>query len=520
MKLGSHTSETFCTNFFHLCDPPARPYNISFPSPKPPTSRPPPSGKPPIDVVHFSDTHIDLSYEEGSSYNCNKPICCRSYTEEDAPGNTSFPSGAWGNTNCDPPLRLHESMLSAIADLDPAFSIYTGDVAAHDYWLVDKAEVLQNFNATYTPIEKTLGIVYSALGNHDTAPAFQFPSDNIPGGHSPQWAYETLAEDWFALTGIPSVKSASEHGSYSAIHPNSALRIISYNSIFYYKDNVWAYTEPIEFDPDDQLHWLINELQEAEDNEQRVWLVSHIPTGNFDHFHDHSHYFDQIIQRYEATIAALFFGHTHRDEFQISYSNHSSKNWDTATAMGYIAPSLTPMSGSPTFRVYHVDPVTFGVMDYTQYIAISDPLYETTPEWAPYYRAKENYGSKLSPAVEDANIELTPGFWHNVTEAMENDHSVFLDFWAKRTRGFNVTECLDDCINNEICALRGADIQYSCYHPTSESSTFSKRDGQEGITGVFSLHEESFRERECDHSEAASLFAKMAHRARLARKVD
>lgn len=142
-------------------------------------------------------------------------------------------------------------MLSAIAGLNPAFSIYTGDVAAHDYWLVDRAEVLQNFNATYTPIEKTLGMVYATLGNHDSAPAFQFPCDNIPSEYSPQWAYKILAEDWFALTGIPSVKGASEHGPYSTMHPGSKLRVISYNSIFYYKYNFWAYTESIEFDPDD-----------------------------------------------------------------------------------------------------------------------------------------------------------------------------------------------------------------------------------------------------------------------------
>jgi sphingomyelin phosphodiesterase len=407
-------------------------------------------------------------------------------------------------------------MLSAIADVNPAFSIYTGDVAAHDYWLVNKNEVLHNFNSTYGPIEKNLGRVYAALGNHDTSPAFQFPSDNVPSQYSPQWAYQALAKDWFALTGIPSVKTASEHGSYSAIHPNSKLRIISYNSIFYYKNNFFAYTEPIEFDPDDQLHWLINELQEAEDNKERVWLISHIPTGDLDHFRDHSHYFDQIIQRYEATIAALFFGHTHKDEFQISYSDYANRNWDTATAIGYIAPSLTPTSGSPSFRVYQIDPVTFGVIDFTQYIAnISDSSYQREPEWKPYYSAKANYGSKLSPVVDDASAELTPAFWHNVTVAMENDHSIFRDFWSKRVRGFNVSECTGGCISNELCALRGADLQYSCHTSTSESGFFTKRDG----FGTAIISQEVFHEPECDHSEAASLFDKMAHRARLGRGI-
>lgn len=121
--------------------------------------------------------------------------------------------------------------MEAIADLDPAFSMYTGDVVAHDVWLVNRSEALQNFNATYGAMENSLGLVYAALGNHDTTPLNLFPSNKIPREYNPQWAYDALAADWTALTGLPSVASASEYGSYSAIHPNSNLRLISYNSI-------------------------------------------------------------------------------------------------------------------------------------------------------------------------------------------------------------------------------------------------------------------------------------------------
>lgn len=404
-------------------------------------------------------------------------------------------------------------MTNAIADLNPAFSIYTGDVVAHDVWLVNKAEALADFNATYSAMENGLGLVYAALGNHDTAPLNLFPSNNLPSEFNPQWAYDALTADWMALTGLPSVQNANEYGSYSAIHPDSKLRIISYNSIFYYKYNFFSYEEPMQYDPDGQLSWLINELDAAEKEDQRVWLISHIPTGNADHFHDHSHYFDQIVQRYEATIAALFFGHTHTDEFQISYSDYTRRNWDTATAMGYVAPSMTPTSGPPSFRVYEIDPITFGVLDFTQYIAnISDPGYQTKPEWVPYYSAKKDYGSKLSPAVQDPKIELTPAFWHNVTVAMEQDPSVFQDFWARRTRGFEVPNCTGGCISNEICALRAADAQFNCAVATPGFS-FEKRDGRD----IVSMMEERVQP-ECNHAGMAPLLAKIAHRAGLVRE--
>ena len=511
MKVGSHTAKTLCASLVGLCEEPAvRPYNISFPSPKPHASRPPPSGKQAIKVVHFSDTHVDLSYEVGSNSECSKPICCRAYTEKDAPGNTSNPCGPWGNPKCDPPQRLEDSMMSAIADINPAFSIYTGDVVAHDVWLVNQTEVLKDFNSTYGAMESNLGTVYAALGNHDTAPLNLFPSNKLPSKYNPQWAYDTLAADWKALTGLASVEGANEYGSYSAVHPNSKLRIISYNSIFYYKYNFYSYQESMEHDPNNQLAWLISELDAAERASQRVWLISHIPSGNSDHFRDHSHYFDQIIQRYEATIAALFFGHTHLDEFQLAYSNYTNRSWDTATAMGYVAPSMTPTSGPASFRVYEIDPDTFGVMDFTQYIAhISNSSHQSAPEWVPYYSAKKDYGSKLSPAVRDPAIELTPGFWHNVTVAMEKNSSLFQDFWGRRTRGYKVPGCTGDCASNEICALRGADAQYNCAVPKTGISLTKRGDGG---------HVEKRFQPECNHAGMAPLLAKIAQRASLSRK--
>ncbi|KAJ5179742.1 hypothetical protein N7492_002952 [Penicillium capsulatum] len=502
LEIGSHTAKTLCASLVGLCDYPAvRPYNLSFPSPKPSATRPPPSGKSPIKVVHFSDTHVDLSYEVGSNYDCSKPICCRAYTEQDNPGNTSSPCGSWGNPKCDPPHRLHESMMAAIADLNPAFSIYTGDVVAHDVWLVNKTEVLHDFNATYGTMETNLGLVYAALGNHDAAPLNLFPSNRIPSQYNPQWAYDTLAADWKALTGLPAVEKANEYGSYSAVHPNSKLRIISYNSIFYYKYNFFSYEEPMEHDPNSQLAWLITELAAAERAGQRVWLISHIPPGHADHFPDHSHYMDQIVQRYEATIAALFFGHTHLDEFQVSYSDYRNRNWDTATAMGYIAPSMTPMSGPPSFRVYEIDPDTFGVLDFTQYIANINTT--TAPEWTPSYSAKRAYGSQLTPPLEDPAAELTPAFWHNVTVAMERDPAVFHEFWARRTRGFNVPTCTGECMADEICTLRGADVQYSCAAKSTGISL--TRRGEELAKKA---------EPECNHAGMAPLLAKIAQRAR------
>ena len=189
--------------------------------------------------------------------------------------------------------------------------------------------------------------------------------------------------------------------------------------------------------------------------------------GSGDAFHDASNYFDQIIQRYDATIAAVFYGHTHKDEFEIAYLDYTDQTADTATMMSYIAPALTPTSGNPTFRVYSVDPVTFGVLDFTVYIAnMSSSTYQTKPTWEKYYSAKETYGSLLTPAVTDSAAELTPAFWHNVTALFESDDSVFQDYIARKSRGWDYSSCTGDCKTDEICQLRAAESQYNCVEIT------------------------------------------------------
>lgn len=399
-------------------------------------------------------------------------------------------------------------MFASIKSLSPApaFSIYTGDVVAHDIWLVDEEEALTDLNATYSLMTE-VGTVYAAIGNHDTAPVNDLPTSQVPSTYSANWTYQALANNFTTLTGDSSVMSVAEnYGSYSSIFTGSHgtdLKIISYNSIFYYVDNFYAFLDPMPYDPDGQLAWLIDELQAAETAGQRVWLIAHVPTGSSDHFHDYSHYVDQIVQRYDATIAALFFGHTHTDQFQIAYSDYSNQNADTATTMGYIMPSLTPTSGPPAYRVYDIDPVAFGVLDFTVYIAnISDPEYQNGPTWEKYYSAKETYGALLSPPVTDSSVELTPAFWHNVTTVFETDDTAFQGYWARQTRGFDVSNCTDSsCKNQTICALRAADAQYNCVVP-SIGFNFAKRDETD------QAHVKAQKEK-CDDTGLVSLLGKM-----------
>jgi len=521
MTVPSHTSRLFCITFFGLCDYPAvRPYTVSFPKPKPATTRPASSGKAPIQVVHFSDIHVDLSYETGANYNCTKNICCRPYTTADAPGNTSTPCGPNGNHQCDSPKTLEDSLYAAVKQYAPnaTFALFTGDVVEGAVWLVNQTEVTNDLNSAYHDMASNLGIsVYAAVGNHDSAPVNSFPPATINTTINSRWVYDTLSADWTTWIGAADAGQADKYGAYSHVVPNLNLRVISVNTNLYYRENFWLYEKNMEYDPEGQLAWLVSELQAAETAGQRAYITGHIPFGANDVFHDASHYLDQIVNRYDATIAAMFFGHTHKDEFELSYADYTRQSASTATAMSYIAPALTPTSGEPAFRVYTVDPITLGVLDvhaYSASLEATDYQTATGPTWSEYYSAKTAYGPLLGLTAPAA--ELTPAFWHNLTALFQTNDTVFQAYYARKSRGWYVSNCTDTCKTDEICQLRAARAEDNCVtvKPGINFKKAKRGDGQVGGGAT------TTRESECHGSKAKEILSRLVgQQARLETEV-
>jgi sphingomyelin phosphodiesterase len=130
-------------------------------------------------------------------------------------------------------------------------------------------------------------------------------------------------------------------------------------------------------DPVSELQWLVYELQGAEINGEKVHIIGHIPPGHSDclkvwsrnYYHiinrlvlDHlSHLLahlgkwksPSVFLRYESTITAQFFGHTHYDEFQIFYD---TSDLGRALSIAYVGPSVSPYYDlNPGYRIYYVD---------------------------------------------------------------------------------------------------------------------------------------------------------------------
>lgn len=319
-------------------------------------------------------------------------------------------------------------------------------------------------------MDKYMGIVYGTAGNHEAHPTNAYQPSSL--GSSSSWIYDLLAGTWGRWIGHEAASKAAQIGAYSTKYPNGNLRVISLNTNLYYRGNFWLFQKKMLRDPSGQIDWLVEELHAAEKAGERVYIIGHMPLGDRNAFHDQSNYLNQIVNRYSATIAAMFFGHTHRDHFQITYSEAPNNTFSNALLTSYVGPSLTPTSGMPSFRVYDVDPVTFAVIDITTYSAdMTSPTYQTQgPVWKKYYSAKETYGPLTNPPMTNSKAELSAAFWHNITEVFEKNQTAFDDYMLRLSRGWVQPECTDECRTTQICMLRAARSQDGCDVPTLGSS--------------------------------------------------
>ncbi|KAK5745900.1 hypothetical protein LTR17_001029 [Elasticomyces elasticus] len=517
MDIPSRTAQVFCEVLYGLCpQPPVLNYTVPFPKPKPANAtRPEVSRLEPIRVVHISDMHVDHSYTIGSSYNCSKSICCRPYNATFAAGSelaSLYPAAPYGEYYCDTPVGLEESQYAGINEFagDRAFVISTGDMVEGFTWGTSNTEIVADVSDIYHRMRQSLGVVYPAMGNHDANPVNSFPPAELDTPYNNTYDYNTHAQLWEHWIGAEAAEQVRSHsGMYSTTYTSytgACLRIISINTMFWEGVNWWIYSTVMPRDPSGVLAFLVSQLQLAEDNGERAWIIGHIPPGRSDALYDYSSYLDQVVQRYDGTIAAMFWGHTHRDQFEVSHSHPTTQTAANANMVGYIAPSLTPTSGNPNFRAYSVDPVTFGILDYTVYSAnMSAGDYHTTgPKWAEYYTFKTAYGSLLDPPYSDPLDEMTPAFMHNVTTLFQINDTAFQEYYDRKQRGWTPVgygPCTGDCKTDEICQLRSSQSQYACMTP---SAAIKKREAN----GEQVLHARV--ESECSTSRMVGVLHAMA----------
>jgi len=380
-------------------------------------------------------------------------LCCRA--ESVAGDNNTSLAGHWGGRKCDTPVWALDNMLQQIAathqDLD--YIIWTGDLPSHDLWDQTRETTLEILRITASKLREAFPNipVYPAIGNHDSAPVNSFPPPEIGGSWNMSWLYDEVWREWGQewLMNNETTDTLRKGAFYSTL-ARPGLRIISLNMNFCYVNNWWLIINST--DPSQELAWLSEELQKAENAGEKVHILGHVPPAQGDCMNTWSLQYIKIITRYEATVVAQFFGHTHKDQFKVFYDLEDDQR---PVGVGYIGPSVTTYTDlNPGYRVYDIDGDRDGstrlVLDHETWIYdILEANEIGDPQWRRSYKFKDAYGlTSLLPTDLD---ELYKRF-------KVDDQLIQLYHKYHRKESPWDNECDKNCVKNLLCGIRSCDI--------------------------------------------------------------
>ncbi|XP_076437537.1 sphingomyelin phosphodiesterase-like isoform X2 [Babylonia areolata] len=430
---------------------PLPPWNVSLPdTPKPPVVPRvlPKPGSPTLRVLHLTDIHLDLLYTPDTDANCHEPLCCRSYDGKPEPGQDG--AGHYGDyRNCDTPMWTLEGLFSHLSQQQYDYIMWTGDLPAHNVWnqsRTDQTGLLYNLTAMlnmyfpHTPI-------FPAVGNHESSPVNSFPPRFVTGSQSIQWLYDALARAWSSWLPEEALESV-RRGGYYTVSPFPGFRIISLNTNACHEWNWWLFLNTT--DPDGQLAWLIDTLLMAETNKEKVHIMGHIPPGIDDCLKYWSYNYYLIVDRFESTISGQFFGHTHKDHFEVFYDTATLTR---PTSVAYISPSVTPFSQlNMGYRVFTVDgnysTSSYEVVDHETFILnlTSANSLAVPPVWQREYSARGTLGMGA----------LFPSDWHRLVQRAGEDNSLLQMLYRFYYKSNVAGPCDADCAQSLLCACRSA----------------------------------------------------------------
>lgn len=480
-----------------------------------------------FNVLHLTDFHTQFRYTVGAEANCTSGICClpESYNSDlpnmknynftsqyftfdpelenidysfyqdayyDADGNyikgenydlvggrgfdsAVLPGSTFGGYTCDAPVVLINNTMRQVQrmqkDLNFEFTLFTGDLVDHDK-IHDSPEITKQAEVFgFQAMKEHLGNtpVYPALGNHDTFPYGQLAPLSLDPNSTYQYNSELMSDIWIGDGWLPESErqEIKDHYAGFSTTTNRGLKVIGLNSNAYYQKNLWGYINLSEnYDPFGQWEFLINELVESEKTGQRVWILAHIPSGDGDVLPIQSKIFAKIVERFSPyTIANIFFGHTHRDQFKILYSANTSDAEifeKEVVNMAWIAQSVTPAwSLNPAFRYYQVEDKSFNIRNSFSYFTQLNETFVNggnEPVWKFGYSPRDTYDPEHT-WPEESPINAT--FWNKyVVQPMFNKTNIEANqvYVNNQYRNSpltpdctNGTETSEDCYSDNLC---------------------------------------------------------------------
>jgi len=336
----------------------------------------------------------------------------------------------------DTTYTLYQSSLQAIhAQAGNAkFVIVSGDLIAHNFSCKFAAVFPKAAPADYkTFVEKTIDYVmanlraalpgvpvFAALGNNDSACGdYQLDANSAFLKESAQ----VFAADLHGDEQAQALDTFAAGGYYTVSLPAPVknTRLIVLDDLFMAARYRTCGGEVDGTPAAAQIAWLKQQLDEARDKKEKVWVMSHIPPGVDSYatarawmalcaggkpkMYLSSEALPELLAEYGDVIQLAIFAHTHMDELRLlAPADAGAVHGPVAVKM---VASISPVDGNnPSFTVATVDPAHATLTDY-RVIAASNQTGIAT-EWNEEYDFAKAYHE---PAFTPAAVEsLIAGF--------------------------------------------------------------------------------------------------------------
>jgi sphingomyelin phosphodiesterase acid-like 3 len=297
----------------------------------------------------------------------------------------------------DTSYALFDSSLKAMRShaAGVSFVAISGDLISHSFQCKYNALVPNSTPEAYSAfVEKTLDYVveeldksvpgvpvFVALGNNDSD-----CGDYRLDAHSEflRVTGKEVTRD-FSPSERPTAEEASAAGGYYSVTlpaPIENTRLLVVNDIFMSSNYATCGGKPDPTAAGTQLDWLRQQLAEARANNQKIWVMGHIPPG-VDLYSTASRMIDvcggknpvmflvseklaDILGEFGDVVELAIFAHTHMDELRVLKP-------ETAAGKGVavkMVPSISPNHGNhPSITLAQIDPSTAALVDYKVFVA-------------------------------------------------------------------------------------------------------------------------------------------------------
>jgi len=254
---------------------------------------------------------------------------------------------------------------------------------------------------------------------------------------------------------VPTDQKTFLYGGYYTTLIQPKLRMVALNTMYCDSANFWLWYNGSDAG---QMAWFQDVLTTAETNQEKVYVIGHIPPGDASCRTDLPDIYYNLVSRFNQTIVGQFYGHTHYDMVQIFRDPETNT---IPTGVAYIAPSVdTANTGygytNPSYRVYSADPTSFEVQNLAQYYFDLEQANQA---------GEINFQFEYDALSAYDLPSMSPASWQDLVQRMAANHTLFLEFYQNigaRAAPHDPT-CEDiGCIKGVFCNMQsGTDSLYN-----------------------------------------------------------